>query len=187
MAGLVAGTNGVKNALALTHWHGTSDEHCAARTRPHRCPPASTPTTGDIPAFWRGTPRSSPRCARAYASGRPRAHQSGGDTALSATDVNTTVAAPQDGLPGTSRRPEIAPILPDIVGEAAILCWLGDGGALSRLGIDPLASIRRAAATALAPARFWYAWHRTLRPPDAMSRSGVSMRSRKSRKQIPAP
>jgi hypothetical protein len=68
----------------------------------------------------------------------------------SATDVNTTVAAPQDGLPGTSRRPEIAPILPDIVGEAAILCWLGDGGALSRLGIDPLASIRRAAATALA-------------------------------------
>jgi len=52
-------------------------------------------------------------------------------------------------LPGAEDGPQIAPILPDIVGEAAIMCWLGNGGVLSRLGIDTTASIHRAASTAL--------------------------------------
>src|SRR5216683_7310649 len=67
----------------------------------------------------------------------------------SSADINTTLAALRDGLPGAGDGPEIAPILPDIVGEAAIIFWLGSGGVLSGLGIDPLTSIRRTATTAL--------------------------------------
>src|SRR5437899_1113498 len=67
----------------------------------------------------------------------------------SAADINATVAALQDGLPAVGDGPEIAPILPDIVGEAAIIVWLGNGGVLSRLGIDTTASIHRAATSAL--------------------------------------
>jgi hypothetical protein len=67
----------------------------------------------------------------------------------SSADIGTTVAALRDGLPGTGDGREIAPILPDIVGEAAIMCWLGEGCVLRGLGIDPLASIQGAAATAL--------------------------------------
>jgi hypothetical protein len=59
------------------------------------------------------------------------------------------VAALRDGLPAAGNEPQIAPILPDIVGEAAIMLWLGNGGALPELGHDPLASIHRAAGTAL--------------------------------------
>jgi tetratricopeptide (TPR) repeat protein len=67
----------------------------------------------------------------------------------SAADIGDTVAALRDGLPGAGNDPQIAPILPDIVGEAAIMLWLGNGGALPELGIDPLASIHRAAGMAL--------------------------------------
>jgi hypothetical protein len=68
----------------------------------------------------------------------------------SAADINATVEALRDGLPAIGDGPEIAPILPDIVGEAAIMCWLGNGGVLSGLGIiDPFASIHRAASMAL--------------------------------------
>jgi tetratricopeptide (TPR) repeat protein len=43
-------------------------------------------------------------------------------------DVNATLEAVRDALPAGSEGREIAPILPDMVGVAAILVWLGRGG-----------------------------------------------------------
>src|SRR5262249_17050007 len=53
----------------------------------------------------------------------------------SSADVNATLEALRDALPAGSEGREIAPILPDMVGEAAILLWLGRGGVLPGLGI----------------------------------------------------
>src|SRR5262249_55225217 len=67
----------------------------------------------------------------------------------STADINTAMTALQNGLPGTGSGAEVAPILPDIIGEAAIMCWLGEGGALRNLGLDSMDSVHRAAAVAL--------------------------------------
>lgn len=67
----------------------------------------------------------------------------------SLADINATVVALRDGLPGGGGTSEIAPILPDIIGEAAILTWLGDTGELSGLGINAESSIHRLARVAL--------------------------------------
>jgi hypothetical protein len=48
----------------------------------------------------------------------------------SSAKINATVVALRDALPGTGDGPEIAPILPDIVGEAAVASALGGEAAV---------------------------------------------------------
>jgi tetratricopeptide (TPR) repeat protein len=60
--------------------------------------------------------------------------------------INSIVDALCDALPLRGDRLGIAPILPDIIGEAAILFWLGNGGVLPRRGIEALPAIQRTAA-----------------------------------------
>jgi len=67
----------------------------------------------------------------------------------SSADVNATLEALRDALPAGSEGGEIAPILPDMVGEAAILVWLGRGGVLPALGIEAQSCIGRMAGTVL--------------------------------------
>ncbi|HWX62296.1 tetratricopeptide repeat protein [Bradyrhizobium sp.] len=65
----------------------------------------------------------------------------------STAGLNNVIDALRNALPrGGSAA--VAPILPDIIGEAAILIWLGERGALSELGIEPLTCVRRVADTA---------------------------------------
>jgi hypothetical protein len=54
----------------------------------------------------------------------------------------------RDALPGLSEERDISPIQPDIVGEAAILIWLGQRGVLAKQGIEPLNCVQRVAGTA---------------------------------------
>jgi tetratricopeptide (TPR) repeat protein len=67
----------------------------------------------------------------------------------SSADVNATLEALRDALPAGSEGREIASILPDMVGEAALLVWLGRGGVLLVLGIEAQSCIGRMAGTAL--------------------------------------
>jgi tetratricopeptide (TPR) repeat protein len=59
--------------------------------------------------------------------------------------VNNIMDALCDALPLRGEDRGIAPILPDIIGEAAILLWLGNGGVLPRRGIGALPAIQRTA------------------------------------------
>jgi tetratricopeptide (TPR) repeat protein len=67
----------------------------------------------------------------------------------SSAEVNATLEALCDTLPLGSDGREIAPILPDVIGEAALLIWLGDAGVLKRLGIEGQSCIDRMAESAL--------------------------------------
>jgi tetratricopeptide (TPR) repeat protein len=152
MAGLVAGTDGVKNALALTHTDlatriaqreldriGRIAAGAGIDSNNRRLPGLVARHMAVLATLCQGLTLADARTLIEEESQRLG----------SPADINTTLAALRDGLPGAGDGPEIAPILPDIVGEAAIIFWLGSGGVLSGLGIDPLASIHRAATTAL--------------------------------------
>jgi tetratricopeptide (TPR) repeat protein len=152
MAGLVAGTVGVKNALALTR---TDLATTIAQRELDRIGAIAAGAGIDsahrrhrgflarhIAVVATLTQGLSPADARSLIE--EEAKRLG-----SAADIGGTVAALRDGLPAAGNEPQIAPILPDIVGEAAIVLWLGNGGALSELGLNPLASIRRAGHTGL--------------------------------------
>jgi tetratricopeptide (TPR) repeat protein len=152
MAGLVAGTDGVKNALALTHTDlatniaqreldriGRIAAGAGIDSNNRRHPGLLAQHAAILATLCQGLTLRDARALMEEESKRLG----------SSADINATVAALRDGLPGAEDGPQIAPILPDIVGEAAIMCWLGNGGELSRLGIDPLASIHHAATTAL--------------------------------------
>jgi tetratricopeptide (TPR) repeat protein len=153
MAGLVAGTHGINNALALTRMDLAT---IIARRELDRI--GAIAAGAGVDAANRRLPGFLARHAAVLATlcqgltlAESRALIEAEAARLkSSADIGTTVAALQDGLPGTGGGPEIAPILPDIVGEAAVMCWLGEGGVLRGLGIDPLTSIHGAAATALA-------------------------------------
>ncbi len=153
MAGLVAGTHGINNALALTR---TDLATIIARRELDRI--GAIAAGAGIDAGNRRHPGFLARHAAVLATlcqgltlADARALIEAEATRLkSAADISSTVTALRDGLPGTGNGPEIAPILPDIIGEAAIMGWLGEGGVLRGLGIDPLASVHRAAAVALA-------------------------------------
>src|SRR5215831_4502698 len=152
MAGLVAGAVGVKSALALT-----------------RTDIATTIAQRELDRIGRIAAGAGIDSINRQHPGFPAQHMAvlatlcqgmslGGARTLieeeskrlgSVVNVNATVAALRDGLPGAGDGPEIVPILPDIVGEAAIILWLGNGGVLSGLGIEPQASVHRAASTAL--------------------------------------
>jgi hypothetical protein len=58
-------------------------------------------------------------------------------------NINAVVVALRDALPQLDGGTEVSPIMPDIVGEAAIITWLGDAGVLRLRGAEVLPSIRR--------------------------------------------
>jgi tetratricopeptide (TPR) repeat protein len=152
MAGLVAGTDGVTNALALTHTDLATTIAQRELDRIGRIAAGAGLEQGNRlhPGLLAQHTAVLATLCQGLTLGDARALIEEESQRLgSAADISATVEALHDGLPGTGDGPEIAPILPDIVGEAAIMCWLGNGGVLSGLGIDPLASIHRAAATAL--------------------------------------
>jgi tetratricopeptide (TPR) repeat protein len=152
MAGLVAGTDGVKNALALTRTDLATTIAQRELDRIGRIAAGARIDAGNrrhSGLLAQHTAVLATLCQGLTLGDARTLIEEESKRLGSAEDVNTTVQALRDGLPGTEDGPEIAPILPDIVGEAAIISWLGSGGVLSGLGIDPLASIHRAAAIAL--------------------------------------
>ena len=73
------------------------------------------------------------------------------DALKSSASLASTVEALTDALP-SSEANGVAPILPDVVGEAAILAWFGPNGGLATIGVDPLARIVAVAKVALGKA-----------------------------------
>ena len=63
--------------------------------------------------------------------------------------LNAALEALRDALPAGEGNHGVAPILPDIVGEAAILIWLGAAGAIAQWGLPPAARIGAAARIGL--------------------------------------
>ncbi|MBV8107294.1 MAG: tetratricopeptide repeat protein, partial [Hyphomicrobiales bacterium] len=68
----------------------------------------------------------------------------------SAASLDATIAALADALPESGANGGVAPILPDIIGEGAVLAWFGPKGGLTASGLDPHESIAAAARVALA-------------------------------------
>ena len=68
----------------------------------------------------------------------------------SVVSLDLTIAALTDALPGSDANGGVAPIVPDIIGEGAILAWMGPKGGLATSGVDPQPSIAAAARVALA-------------------------------------
>ena len=68
----------------------------------------------------------------------------------STASLNATMEALADALPGSDADGGVAPILPDVVGEGAILAWLGPQGGIAANGLDPRARIVGAARVTLA-------------------------------------
>ena len=66
----------------------------------------------------------------------------------SSASLDATIAALTDALPESGANGGVAPILPDVVGEGAILAWFGPRGGFAA-GLDPQASIAAAARVAL--------------------------------------
>src|SRR5258708_1976049 len=151
-AGLVAGSHGINNALSLNR---TDLATIIAERELERI--------GAIAAGMAGDPEAKRKLSFLARHGAVLATLCQGLTLADArklikdeaarldttADINATVTALRNGLPGTDGQ-DVAPILPDIVGEAGIMYWLGDRGVLLReFGIDPLGSVNRAAAIAL--------------------------------------
>jgi hypothetical protein len=76
--------------------------------------------------------------ARALAEGELAALKSG-------APLNASLEALRDALPGAGGNDGVAPILPDIVGEGAILAWLGKDGPVAQWGLSSIARIAAAA------------------------------------------
>jgi tetratricopeptide (TPR) repeat protein len=74
------------------------------------------------------------------------------DALRSTAPLDATIAALTDALPATEAAGGVAPILPDVVGEGAILAWFGPNGGLAVSGVDPFARIAAAARVSLAKA-----------------------------------
>jgi tetratricopeptide (TPR) repeat protein len=152
MAGLVAGTHGIENALSLNR---TDLATIIAERELERIGGIAAGAGVDagnrrLPGFLaRHAAVLATLCQGLTLADARAVIEDEAARLKSPADINTTLAAMRDGLRGTDDGPEIAPILPDIVGEAGIICWLGDSGMLRKLGIDPLDSIHRAARTTL--------------------------------------
>jgi tetratricopeptide (TPR) repeat protein len=67
----------------------------------------------------------------------------------SAAPLSASLEALRDALPGVGGSGGFAPILPDIVGEGAILAWLGKDGPVAQWGLPPAARIAAAAQNRL--------------------------------------
>ena len=70
----------------------------------------------------------------------------------SPASLDAVIAALTDALPEASANGGVAPILPDIVAEGAILAWLGPLGGIEASGLDPQARIAGGARVAMAKA-----------------------------------
>lgn len=68
----------------------------------------------------------------------------------STASLDTTIEALMDALPASEADCNVAPILPDIVGEGAIVAWMGPSGGLAASGVDPQPRIAAAAQIAFA-------------------------------------
>jgi hypothetical protein len=152
MAGLVAGAVGVKNALALTRTDlatniaqreldriGAVAAGATVDSNNRRHPGFLAKHTAVLATLCQGLSLEDARSLMAEESKRVG----------SGAEINDTLVALRDGLPGAGDGPEIAPVLPDIVGEAAIMLWLGSGGVLPGLGIETEPSIHCTASKAL--------------------------------------
>jgi len=80
--------------------------------------------------------------ARALAEGETAALKSN-------APLNASLEALRDALPGAGGNGGVAPILPDIVGEGAILAWLGKDGPVAQWGLPSAARIAAAAQNRL--------------------------------------
>jgi tetratricopeptide (TPR) repeat protein len=67
----------------------------------------------------------------------------------SSAPLNASLEAVCDALPGAGGNGGVAPILPDIVGEGAILAWLGKDGPVAQWGLPSAARIAAAARNRL--------------------------------------
>ncbi|MGD0764155.1 MAG: tetratricopeptide repeat protein [Roseiarcus sp.] len=67
----------------------------------------------------------------------------------SSAPLNASLEALRDALPGQGEAGGVAPILPDIIGEAAILAWLGKDGPVAQWGLPSAARIAAAAQNRL--------------------------------------
>ncbi len=151
MAGLVAASDGVKNALALTR---TDMAIAIARRELDRIGRIAADAGVDA------NNRHSGFVARHMAvlatlgqglslSDARQVIREEVPALGSSVDINAAVEALRDALPRIGSGRGVAPISPDIVGEAAVMSWLGNGGALENLGIEALPSINRVASRAL--------------------------------------
>jgi tetratricopeptide (TPR) repeat protein len=151
MAGLVAAETGVNDALALSRTDlatmiaqreldrvGRIAASHGVDARDRRHPGFSTRHMAVLATLAQGL---------TLADARQLAQQEL-DVLGSGAGLNSLIDALRNALPWRNGRAVIAPILPDIVGEAAILIWLGRGGALSELGIEPLSCVRRVGGAA---------------------------------------
>jgi len=137
MAGLAAAKSGVREAFALSRADlalsiGRNELNRIGRIgaargvdEKHQFPGAFVRHMAAIATLLQGLTRAE---ARHLASQEIKALGS-------AADLDATVAALTDALPADSSG-GIAPILPDIVGEAVILDWFRPDGALAQVGID---------------------------------------------------
>jgi tetratricopeptide (TPR) repeat protein len=157
MAGLAAAKSGVKGALslsradlALTMGRNELDRIgriAAARgvDEKHRFPGAFARHMAAITTLLQGLTVVE---AREIAASEI-------DELRSAAPLDGTINALTDALPGSDASGSVAPILPDVVGEGAILAWFGPTGGLATSGVDVArrimavarASVGRASAT----------------------------------------
>ena len=70
----------------------------------------------------------------------------------STAGLDATLDALTNALSASDANGGIAPILPDVVGEGAIMAWFGPNGGLASSGVDPAARLATAAKTSLAKA-----------------------------------
>ncbi len=154
MAGLAAGRAGVRGALALSHADlaltmgrneldriGRIGAACEVDAR-HRFPGFFVRHMAAIATLVQGLTVAE---ARELAANEI-------DAIGSSAALDATVDALTNALPVSDADGGVAPILPDVVGEAAVLAWFGQNGGLATFGVDPVARIAAAAKTSLGQA-----------------------------------
>jgi hypothetical protein len=135
IAGLVAGAVGVKNALARTDLATTIAQReldrigqiaagAGIEAKSQQYPGFAVQHMAVLATLGQGLSLSD---ARELIEDEKRSVAFVGDT-------NATIQALRQDLPGTGEGRKISPILPDIVGEAAIMFWLGKGGGYRPFG-----------------------------------------------------
>jgi len=150
MAGLVAGSEGIKSALALSR---TDLAEKIARRELNRVGAIAAANGIDqASGAQSGALGRHLAALTTLASGlsRREARQIIEDEKLrlgSLADTSSVLRALRDALPAEVAGHEIAPIQPDMIGEAALLIWLGPE--LAFVGLDGYASVERVAKFAL--------------------------------------
>jgi tetratricopeptide (TPR) repeat protein len=154
MAGLAAAKAGVKGALALSRADlalnlGSNELErigriAAARgvDEKHEFPGAFARHMAAIVTLLQGMTLAE---ARALAASEKVALDS-------AAALDATLGATRDALPSSDAIGGVAPILPDVIGEGAILSWFGPTGGIATFGVDSAGRITAAARTSIGKA-----------------------------------